>query len=449
MLRMRSYKITLLTIALLASVSLSLAQNMNQAAVDTMTKEVAMTVFAHINQPKAQEIYTQLLGCGDGCDPQAVIRGVGGWDAVGVKMQELSELKNTQRFQAMTSTEANTAIHRQLAQFYVRYKNDNNYGKPLSPAVQERILAKVDQMLPPVAAVDPAPAVSNNQADTPPTVTGDEAPIDPTTFQISQLEREVKEKQEKQLWMMIVSGLIGLLVGAGAVYLLAYRGAQAELKAAQDTNNRLQNALETAERNKTGPDLNAIRVDYRQKANAYDAILVELGTNDPLMAIRQLKQGGGNQPKSTPVVRSGEPQVKQENPPAPEPEQAPVQDQPIPEPAPIPAPAPVRHEVFYLPPPDANGQFDLSYKSGSLLPESAYRFSVSAEDPAVASFRFEADPSRLARFLTYRNYMIEPACESENTYSTAHTRVAIRRDGVAVLENGTWRVKTKALIRYE
>jgi hypothetical protein len=45
--------------------------------------------------------------------------------------------------------------------------------------------------------------------------------------------------------------------------------------------------------------------------------------------------------------------------------------------------------------------------------------------------------------------MIEPACDSENSYSSTYTRIIMRRDGEAVLENGTWRVKTKALIRYE
>ena len=442
---------SLLTAGLIATASLAVGQNINQAAVDTMTKDVAKVVFASIKQPKAQEIYVQLLNCGDGCDPQTIIRMVGGWDAVGAKMQELNELKNTQAFQNMSPTEANTAIHRQLAQFYVRYKKDNNYGKPLSPAVQQQILAKVDQLLPPVAGVDPAPTqeVSENPTDTP-AVTGDEAVVDPTTFQLSKLEREVKERQQKQLWMMIVSGIVGLLVGAGTVYLLLYRAAQAERKALLEENNQLRNSLETAQRTNSGTDMNSIRVDYRQKANAYDAVVAELGPN-PLVAIRQLKQQttAPESPGPAPVVRSGEPKVDlgKTTDPLPEPAPAPVVPASVPAPPPVSAPA--RSEVFYFPPPDQNGQFDSSLKSGSLLPESAYRLSVSAENPLVANFRFEADPGRLARFLTYRNYMIEPACESENSYSTTHTRITMRRDGVAVLENGSWRVKTKALIRYE
>ena len=442
-----SHTISLVAVGLIASASLAIAQTTNQAAVDTMTKDVAAAVFASIPQPKAQDIYGQLLNCGDGCDPQTIIRTVGGWDAVGVKMQELSELKNTAPFIAMEPAQANAAIRKQLAQFYDRYRKDTNYGKPLSAPVRAMILAKIDRMLPPAETAEPAPAVAGSPATgTNPAVTGDEATVDPTTFQLGQLERQVKETQEKQLWMMIVSGLIGLLVGAGAIYLLLYRGTQAEAKTLLDENNRLRNKLETAQRTKGSPEVNAIRPEYRQKVSAYDAIVAELGTDNPLTTIRQLKQQAtGTSPKPSPGIRSTEPQI--ESSPVSEPIQL---SEPL---LPIQTPEPVvtatRSEVFYFPPPDPTGQFDLSQKSSTLSPESAYRFSVSADNPSVASFRFEADPGRLARFLTYRNYMIEPACDSENTYTTTHTRVAMRRDGEAVLENGTWRVKTKALIRYE
>ncbi|WP_460972512.1 hypothetical protein [Spirosoma migulaei] len=425
----------------------SFAQSINQSAVDTMTKDVAIAVFGKISQEKgqlkAQTIYTQLLSCSDGCDPQTIIRTVGSWDQVGVKMQELSELKNTAAFNTMSPEEANAAIRKQLATFYARYKADNNYGKPLNSSVQAQILAKIDRMLPPAVAPEPTPTVSES-ALVSEAVPGND--IDPAAFQIGKLEREGKEREEKQLWMMIVSGLVGLLVGAGAIYLLLYRSAQAELQALLAENNRLRNSLESFQKANSGNNVNTVRVDYRQKADAYDAIARELDTDKPLVVIRQLKkQSGDVPPKSAPVVRSSEPIVEPVT--APEPVQ-------IQEPTPIvqapePLPAPTRSEVFYFPPPDPNGQFDLSQKSGSLSPESAYRFSVSAENPSVASFRFEAEPGRLARFLTYRNYMIEPACESENSYTATHTRITMRRDGTAMLENGVWRVKTKALIRYE
>ena len=445
-------------LVLILSASLSAAQSINQAAVDTLTKEVALAVFATIDQPKAQEIYAQLLDCGDGCEAQSIIRAVGSWDQVGQRIQQLSQLRDTKAFIGMGPAEANAAIRRQLAQFYQQNKAYESYRKALPPGVQQQILAKIDLMLPPAETTEPAPTGSDNPTTTTtPTVTGDEATIDPATFQMGQLEREVKETKEKQLWMMIVSGIIGLVVGAGAIYLLLYRGIAAEAKTLLNENNRLRNSLETAQRTTPGNDAatNTIRPEYRQKVSAYDAIVAELGSDNPLTAIRQLKQKvSGNVPRPAPAMRSGEARTEEARTepvekPEPVPPSPPVAATPVAEPEPAPVAAPAKPAVFYFPPPDPNGQFDLSQKSDTISPESAYRFSISAEKPTVASFRFEADPNRLARFLTYRNYMIEPACDSENTYTTTHTRVAMRRDGEAVLENGTWRIKTKALIRYE
>ena len=448
-------------LVLLLSASLSSAQSINQAAVDTLTKEVALAVFATINQPKAQEIYAQLLECGDGCEAQGIIRAVGSWDQVGQRIQQLSRLRDTKAFIGMGPDEANAAIRRQLELFYQQNKAYESYKKALPPSVQQQILAKIDRMLPP-ARTDAAPAVAGNpSAGNPgaatadpaePTVTGDEAVIDPAAFQMGQLEREVKETKEKQLWMMIVSGIVGLIVGAGAIYLFLYRGVEADAKALSNENNRLRNSLESAQRTKPANEAitNAIRPEYRQKVSAFDAIVAELGSDNPLTTIRQMKQQLAEKtPKPTPAMRSGEARIESAE--KPEPIQAlpPVAVAPVAEPVPVPVAAPAKPAVFYFPPPDPTGQFDLAHKSDIISPESAYRFSISAEKPTVASFRFEADPNRLARFLTYRNYMIEPACDSENTYTTNHTRVSMRRDGEAILENGTWRVKTKALIRYE
>ncbi len=448
-----------ITLTLLASASLTLAQNINQAAVDTLTKDVAIAVFAPINQPKAQEIYAQLLNCGDGCDPQQVIRGVGSWDQVGEKMQELSELKNTQRFQNMAPAEANTAIRKQLTKFYTAHKAEKPYSVPLSSAVQAQIIAKIDALLPPAPVVESTSSVSGSpEASQAPT--DEETGISSTALQISRLESQVKNEQEKQFWMILVSAFLGLLGGAAAVYFLLYRETKAEVNRLRDENSRLSRSLDAAQRPKPVNELRQPQNVNRQQAKADETVLPKSGTNvDPVAATQPLKQQTPDtMPEPAPIVRSGEPIVE----PAATPELIPVQNQTQPAPveqAPTSTQAPARPEVFYFPPPDPNGQFDITHKSSTLSPESAYRFSVNAETsdretsdrdgPTVASFRFEAEPGRVARFLTYRNYMIEPACDSENSYTATHTRIAMRRDGEAAFENGVWRVKTKALIRYE
>ncbi|MCX6216986.1 hypothetical protein [Spirosoma sp.] len=449
------------TVVLLASASLSFAQNTNQAAVDTLTKDVAIAVFAKISQPKAQEIYAQLLACDDGCDPQQIIRGVGSWDQVGAKMQELSELKNTARFVSLPPEEANAAIRKQLAMFYAKYKTDQNYGKPLSPDIQARMLAKIDALLPPAEVSQAAPPAEKATTASQPT-DEEETDISPAALQLSQLERQTKEAQQKQLWMLLLGAVGGLIVGAGAVYLLAYRGTKTEVDRLIGENKKLSKENDSL-RHKPVNEPRKPQGDLVQKASAFDAIAAELGTNNPLMAIRQLKSqsdsaDSSSAPKVIPRARQSE-SIVESTPPRP----TPVQKQPVavppPSPAPVPAPvaapspaptpAPVRSAVFYFPPPDPNGQFDSQHKADMLSPESAYRFSIDVNNPSLATFRFEAEPGRVARFLTYRNYMIEPACDSENSYMTSHTRITMRRDGEAVLENGAWRVKTKALIRYE
>ncbi|GAB3997414.1 hypothetical protein GCM10028807_42570 [Spirosoma daeguense] len=434
-------------VALVVLPALAFAQNANQAAVDTLTKDVAVAVFSRINQPKAQEIYGMLLDCGDGCDPQNVIRTVGSWDAVGATMQELSELKDVAPFLRMSPAEANAAIRKQLAQFYAQHKSNKNYAGPLSPAVQAQIIAKIDRMLPPApAAVEPAPVTENTSAESD-SITDQGSGIDPTALKLSQLERAQKDKQDNQLWMMILSVIAGLVVGAAGVYLLLYRAAKAEIDRLKNANSELSRDLDHARRSKPNePRQPQSSGGHDLKTRAYDEILAELGPN-PIEAIRQLKQQVAASSRPTPRPRYDESTLESAL--VSKPASIQVQEPISPLPPMEPMPSMARSEVFYCPPPDPSGQFDVSQKAETLSPESAYRFSVNASNPSVATFRFEADPGRVARFLTYRNYMIEPACDSENSYSSAHTRIVMRRDGEAVLENGVWRVKTKALIRYE
>lgn len=430
----------LITAIGLISQSLAQTPNSNQAAVDTLTKDVATVVLANQQGDKAAAIIDQLATCGDGCDPVAIIRSVGGWDAVGVKLEELGRLKNTARFQALSAGDANAAIRQELARFYAKYKTDKNYGVPLSAAVQGQMLAKIDQMLPPAAAPRPAPSVAGQPADgqTEPVVAPDgNANVDTDALRISQLEREVKEERENRIWMLILSAIAGLIVGAGVIYFMLYRARKSEVDRLTSENTRLSRELDAARRQKATNESRPPQPENRRRPDAQPSPRPEprpaTTVADPISPVAEV-------PTTPPVIRSGVvPGALDQTESVVEPESA----------APVPASTPARSEVFYFPPPDPNGQFDNAHRADMLSPESAYRFNSSAQSPDVATFRFEAEPGRVARFLTYRNYMIEPACDSENSFSSTYTRIVNRRDGEAVFENGVWRVKTKALIRYE
>lgn len=406
----------------------ALGQTMNVSAVDTLTKRVALAVFENIvrggNQPKAQAVYDALLLCEDDCNPQEVIRSVGGgsWDQVGQKMQELAKLGTTEQFRKASAAEANAAIRRQLAQFYSQHKAEKPYSVPLSPGVQATILARIDEMLPP-AEPTPETTAQPGTAPQPDAVVGDdENPVSSSGIAISQLERAVKDEQDKNLWTMLLSGLIGLLVGAGAVYLLAYRSLKNEVDRLVNTNNRLsgENDFLRQQTTKDPRPRNYASQQPTQPAPEppYQPVETSLPTPAPVVAVPAFET-----PQAEPVV-----------PPAPE------------QPA---APEPPRDTVLYFPPPSPDGLFDGAQQTDRLTPESAYRFDVRSQTPDQAQFRFEAEPSRVARFLTYRNYMIEPACDSENSYSAQHTRIVSIRAGAATRENGGWRVTKKALVRYE
>ena len=430
---MRSILLLLLTSLTVPAI----AQNMNVAAVDTLTKDVATAVFATIvekdNAPVAKAVYEQLLLC-DNCDPQDVIRQVGGgsWDQVGQKMQELAILKTTKQFIDASPAEANAAIRRQLTQFYTKHRAEKPYSVPLTPTVQSDILAKIDQMLPPATSEstpNTAAQTGTDESAMPVGTLDEESNISSSALAMSKLERSVKDEQDKNFWMMIVSGLIGLLAGAGAMYFLLYRSLKSETDRLQRENATLSRENDTLRRKPDNPPRprNTLQADVNPAPQPASAV-----ASPPLSLVN-------------PPVVPAEPPV------------APVQSLPVSEPTPViesvpavsPTPEPPRDAVLYFPPPSPEGIFDASRQMDRLLPESAYRFEARSQTPDQATFRFEAEPGRVARFLTYRNYMIEPACDSENSYASQHTRIATQREGEAVRENGGWRVVKKALIRYE
>jgi len=418
----------------------ALAQNMNVAAVDTLTKDVAIAVFANIvktgNQPVAEAVYEQLLLCDDGCDPQDIIRQTGGgsWDQVGQKMQELAMLKNTKQFIEASPAEANAAIRRQLTDFYTRHKALKPYSGPLTPAVQLAMLAKIDQMLPPAPSEPAQDAVAQASTDgskRPDGVIDDDSNISSSALAMSKLERSVKDEQDKNFWTMVISGLIGLIAGAGAVYFLLYRSLKSETDQLKGENAALSRENDTLRRKPA----NDPRPRNTPQADRYPASQPAVVAAPPAIT-----------PVETPTAPVQPPVAFVQSPSANEPV-TPVESTPAF--AQTPVPTPPRDEVLYFPPPSPAGIFDGAQQNDRISPESAYRFEVRSQTPDQAQFRFEAEPGRVARFLTYRNYMIEPACDSENSYASQYTRIITQREGEAVRENGGWRVVKKALIRYE
>lgn len=440
----------LLTAVGLASSSLAQTPGINQAAVDTLTKDVATAVLANQRGDKAAAILDQLVRCGGSCDAVAIIRSVGGWDAVGVKLEELGRLKNTAQFRAMSPGDANAAIHRELAKFYAKYRTDKNYGVPLGADVQGQMLAKIDQLLPPAVPPRPAPSVAGQPADELAEQTvapSGNADVDTDAFRMGQLERAVKEERENKIWMIVLSVIAGLLAGAGVVYFTLYRALKNEVDRLTSENTRLSRELDVARRQKATNEPRPPQPENRRRP---DAPASQRPEPRPAPKLADPVSPAAEVPATPPVIRAGMavPGAPDQSEPAVEPVPEPIQSQ-TQSATPVPTAAPARSDVFYFPPPDPNGQFDNAHRADVLSPESAYRFSGNAQAPDTATFRFEAEPGRVARFLTYRNYMIEPACDSENSFSSTYTRIVNRRDGEAALENGVWRVKTKALIRYE
>ncbi len=260
----------LITAAALLTPSLAQTPNTNQAAVDTLTKDVATLVLANQTGDKAAEIVNELSTCG-GCDAIEVIRRVGGWDAVGVKLEELSRLKNTARFQAMSPGEANAAIRQELTRFYGRYKKDKNYGVPLAPEVQVQMLAKIDRIVPPNALQPTSssnePASGQPEQAVVPAAAGN---VDANAVRISQLERAVKEERANRVWMLIMSAIAGLLVGAGVVYFMLYRGLRGEVGRLTDANAKLSQEVDKARRPKVANELRQPQPESRPNLDASD-----------------------------------------------------------------------------------------------------------------------------------------------------------------------------------
>jgi len=115
---------------------------------------------------------------------------------------------------------------------------------------------------------------------------------------------------------------------------------------------------------------------------------------------------------------------------------------------PIPEPPVTVSETLFLPGPDENGNFnegDVSkdYKEGASV------YKLTKHGPDRASFTILDDPRATRMAIEYHAQYIKPVCDASNAYERTAKRIVTERQGEARLENGRWRMTSKARIRYE
>ena len=105
-------------------------------------------------------------------------------------------------------------------------------------------------------------------------------------------------------------------------------------------------------------------------------------------------------------------------------------------------------ETLFLPGPDENGNFNegdasKDYKEGASV------YKLTKHGPDRASFTILDDPRATRMAIEYHAQYIKPVCDASNAYERTAKRIVTERQGEARLENGMWRMTSKARIRYE
>lgn len=106
------------------------------------------------------------------------------------------------------------------------------------------------------------------------------------------------------------------------------------------------------------------------------------------------------------------------------------------------------HSKIYFSNPHPEGWFDDSERLVQPTPDTCYRFTLTTKTAGVATFAVEADPDHMPRILNLRDQFLNPVCESQNSYQSAHSRVITLREGKARLSNGQWQIEIKAQTQY-
>ena len=106
-------------------------------------------------------------------------------------------------------------------------------------------------------------------------------------------------------------------------------------------------------------------------------------------------------------------------------------------------------EYFYLSTPNSEGSFNESSMKFSFNPGATiYKFKKENTDNK-ASFIIDEREDAVKLALQYPSRNIEPCCEATNGYNANATNIITTEPGIAELNNGVWKITSKAKITYE
>lgn len=104
---------------------------------------------------------------------------------------------------------------------------------------------------------------------------------------------------------------------------------------------------------------------------------------------------------------------------------------------------------FFLPIPNAEGIFDGNQATDEFKrPHSVYIFTVISDDGKQAEFKIHEDIATMIRALDNFDDYLRPACRSGSILHKNATKIITSENGLAIQEDGKWKVVTKAVIHY-
>ena len=107
------------------------------------------------------------------------------------------------------------------------------------------------------------------------------------------------------------------------------------------------------------------------------------------------------------------------------------------------------YNTFYMPISNRNGSFDNSYKSSRFdWTESVYKFEVINEEGTKALISVVDDPRMVKRALNGYDTYIRPVCKGANAFNINATSIKTERKGRVSLNDDTWELESRAVIRY-